>query len=70
MFHGIFKQHKIHCWIKLIVALQGVCEDGPEHRPVCDRTIGSLTHLGKVAIEKRLLCHLFVFRSLDEDTQC
>lgn len=68
MLHGIFKQHQIHGCIKLIVALQCICEDGPEHRPVCDRSIGGcLSHLGKVAIEEGLLCHLFVLQSLDKD---
>lgn len=68
MLHGIFKQHQIHGCIELIVALQGICKDGPEHRPVCNRSIGGfLTHLGKVAIEEGLLCHLFVLQPLDED---
>lgn len=68
MMHSIFKQHQIHGCIELIVALQGICEDGPEHRPVCNRSIGGfIAHLGKVAIEEGLLCHLFVLQSLEED---
>lgn len=69
MLHCIFKQHQIHGCIELIVALQGICEDGPEHRPVCNRTIGFIAYLGKMAIEEGLLCHLFVFQSLEEDKQ-
>lgn len=68
MLHCILKQHKIHGCIELIVALQGICEGGPECRPVCNRSIeGFLPPLGKVAIEEGLLCHLFVLQFLEED---
>lgn len=69
MLHGIFKQYQIHGCIELIVALQGVCEDGLEWRPVCNRNIGGfVAFFGKVAIEERQLCHFLFLQSLENDT--
>lgn len=68
MLHGIFKQHQVHGWMNLIVVFQGICEDGTERSPVCDRSIGGfLTHLGKVAKKEGLLFHLYVIQSLEEN---
>lgn len=54
--------------MNLIVAFQGISEDGAECRPVCDRGIGGfLTHLGKVAIKEGLLFHLYILQSLEEN---
>lgn len=65
MLHCIFKQHKIHGCIELIVAVQRLFQGGPECRPVGNRSIEGILTLGIVEIKKGL----FFFLQCLEDSK-
>ena len=65
MLHGVFKKHKIHDGIELIVRLQGFLQDLVEGLPGGDCVVARLSDsLGKVAVDQWLQPHSITIQLL------